>query len=134
MRLRQCLLAAIVSFVPSLASAEVIEVSNDLGGFVFLYQQRWEKLAAQKVSVRVSGRCTSACTVLLGYIPRKDICVTPNGSFGFHAATMQFATDQLWKIYPEDIRAWITQHGGLTFFNILWLQAPDVYRFVHKCG
>lgn len=133
MKVRQFLLAAILSLVPSLASAETIEVSNDLGGFVTLYQARWEKLASQNVDVRVSGRCTSACTILLGYIPRQHICVTPTGSFGFHSATMQFATDILWKVYPEDIRAWITQHGGLTFFHIMWLQAPETYHFFRKC-
>ena len=133
MRIRQFLLAAILSVVPSLASAETVEVTDDLGGFVYLYQLRWQKLAAQKVSVRISGRCTSACTILLGYIPRKDICVTPSASLGFHLATMQFATDQLWKAYPEDIRAWITAHGGLAFFQIMWLQAPEIYRFFRKC-
>jgi hypothetical protein len=133
MTVRRCLLAAILSLVPSLASAETVDVSDDLGGFVYLYQMRWEKLAAQKVSVRISGRCTSACTILLGYIPRKDICVTPTGSFGFHSATMQFATDQLWKAYPEDVRGWITQHGGLTFLQIMWMQAPETYRFFRKC-
>lgn len=133
MKVRQCLLALILTFIPTLASAETVEVSDDLGGFVFLYQARWEKLAAKNVNVRVSGRCTSACTVLVGYIPRQNICVTPTGSFGFHSATMQFATDALWKIYPEDIRNWITQHGGLTFLHIMWLQAPETYRFFRKC-
>jgi hypothetical protein len=133
MRVRQWLLAAILALVPSLASAETIDVHDDLGGFVFMYQAKWEKLAAQNVDVRVSGRCTSACTILMGYIPRKDICVTENGSFGFHLATMQFATDQLWKAYPEDIRAWITKNGGLQFIKIMWLQAPEIFHYFKKC-
>ena len=105
MKVWQRLLIVILLLVPGLASAETVEVTDDLGGFVYLYQLRCEKLAAQKATVRISGRCTSDCKILLGYIPRKDICVTPNGSLGFHLATMQFATDQLWKAYPEDIRA-----------------------------
>jgi hypothetical protein len=133
MKVRQLLLAAILAVAPSLASAETVDVHDDLGGFVFLYQARWEKLAAQNVSVRVSGRCTSACTILIGYIPRKDICVTENGSFGFHLATMQFATDQLLKAYPDDIRDWITKNGGLKFIQIMWLQAPEIFKFFHKC-
>jgi hypothetical protein len=133
MRAWQCVLAIILSVVTSAASAETVEITYDHGGFLFLYQQRWEKYAAQKVNVRVAGPCMSACTVLLGYIPRKDVCVTPQAAFGFHLATMTFATEQLWKIYPDDIRAWITQHGGLTY-KILWMQAPEIYRFVRKCG
>jgi hypothetical protein len=133
MKVWQCLLAGILSLTTSAASAETIEINNDRGGFVFVYQARWEKLAMQGVNVRISGPCLSACTILLGYIPRRDICVTPNASFGFHLATMQYATDQLWKAYPEDIRDWINQHGGLAFFQILWMQVPDIYRFFRKC-
>ncbi len=134
MRTWPFVLAVILSLVASVASAETVEISNDRGGFVFMYQMRWEKLAAQGVNVRVSGPCLSACTILLGYIPRKDICVTPNATFGFHLATMQFATEQLWKAYPQDIRAWIDRHGGLAFFQILWMQAPETYRFFRKCA
>jgi hypothetical protein len=134
MRVRQWLLAAILALVPSLASAETIDVSDDLGGLVYFYQMRWEKLAARKVNVRISGRCTSACTILMGYIPRQDICVTDHGSFGFHLATMQFATDELWKAYPDDIRAWITKNGGLKFIEIMWLQAPEIFHFFKKCS
>lgn len=133
MKVRQCLLAGILSFVTSAASAETIDINNDRGGVVFMYQARWEKLALQGVNVRVSGPCLSACTILLGYIARRDICVTPNASFGFHLATMQFATDQLWKAYPEDIRAWINRQGGLEFLTIRWMQAPEIYKYFRKC-
>jgi hypothetical protein len=133
MRLWQFLLTAILTFAPSLASAETIDVNNDRGGFVFLYQAKWEKLAQQGVNVRVSGSCLSACTILLGYIPRRDICVTPGATFGFHLATIQFATDQLWKAYPKDIRDWINKQGGLEFLTIRWMQAPETYKYFHKC-
>ena len=133
MRAWRYVLVVILSLVTSAASAETIEINNDRGGFVFVYQTRWEKLALQGVNVRVSGPCLSACTILLGYIPRRDICVTPNASFGFHLATMQSATDQLWKAYPEDIRDWINAQGGLEFFTIRWMQAPEIYKYFRKC-
>src|SRR5271155_4699295 len=121
MRVWQYLLAAILSLVASAASAETIDVNNDRGGFVFMYQDRWQKLALQHVNVRISGPCLSACTILLGYIPRRDICVTSNASLGFHAGTFPSITEQLWQIYPEDIRAWINRHGGLTY-QVIWMQ------------
>jgi hypothetical protein len=126
------LLAAIVTFFTSAASAETVEITDDRGGFVFIYVAKWQKLQAQHVDVRIAGPCLSACTVLLGYIPREDICATPNGSFGFHLATFPTVTQQLLDLYPQDFRDWLDQHGGLTF-HVLWMQAPEIFKYVRKC-
>jgi hypothetical protein len=128
---RLCIPAFLVLAAPAVR-AETVEISDDHGGFVFLYQQKWEKLAAQKANVRIAGICASACTLLTGYIPRKDICVTPNAVLGFHAGTLPFVTDILLKVYPEDIRKWIDEHGGLTW-QLIWMQRPEIYKFFHKC-
>ncbi len=132
MRVWQVALTAILIIAAPLARAETIDVSGDHGGLVFLYQQKWEKLAAQKVNIRVAGICASACTLLTGYFPRKDICVMPDAAFGFHAGTFPFVTEQLLKIYPQDIRKWIDAHGGLTF-QLIWMQRPEIYKFFRKC-
>ena len=76
--------------------------------------------------------CVSACTILVGYIPRNNICVMPNAYLGFHWATTDFHTREMWSVYPPDIRQWISQHGGLTS-QMLWLQAPSIYRYFRKC-
>jgi hypothetical protein len=125
-------LAALFAIAASAAQAETIEISDDKGGFVTLYQQKWEKLAAQKDNVRINGICASACTLLTGYFPRKDICVTPNAVLGFHAGTFPFVTDILLKVYPDDIKKWIDAHGGLTW-QLIWMQRPEIYKFFHKC-
>ena len=125
-------LAALFAIAASAAQAETIEISDDKGGFVTLYQQKWEKLAAQKDTVRINGICASACTLLTGYFPRKDICVTPNAVLGFHAGTFPFVTDILLKVYPDDIKKWIDAHGGLTW-QLIWMQRPEIYKFFHKC-
>ena len=65
--------------------------------------------------MRISGVCLSACTILLGYVPRKNICMTDKGVLGFHLATMEFATRQLMEVYPDYIKAWIAKRGGLTY-------------------
>jgi hypothetical protein len=129
---RRYILAALFTFITSAVNAETIEITDDRGGFLFLYQQKWEKLALQHPSVRITGVCLSACTVLLGYVPRSNICVTPTGVLGFHLATMEFATKQLLEAYPDDIKAWIDQHGGLTH-QVMWLQAPELFKFFRKC-
>ena len=66
--------------------AEAIDIVDNHGGRVDLYDQRWAGLAASKPQVRVTGPCKSACTVLLKHVPRGKICVTPEASFGFHQA------------------------------------------------
>jgi hypothetical protein len=128
----QVALTAILIGAAPLVRAETIDVGGDHGGFVYSYQQKWERLAAQKVNIRIVGICASACTLLTGYFPRKDICVTPDAVLGFHAGTFPFVTDTLLRIYPEDIRKWIDAHGGLTF-NLIWLQRPEIYKFFRKC-
>jgi hypothetical protein len=112
--------------------AETIDVSDSHGGSVAEYNMRWSGLAARGVNVRIVGPCQSACTVLLGHIPRSRICVTPEASFGFHLARRQDATATLWSAYPGDIRKWIDQHGGLNV-GFIWMSAPDTYRYFKKC-
>lgn len=114
------------------ARAETIDVYDNHGGSVAQYDARWAALAQRGVSVRIVGPCQSACTVLLGHIPHGRICVTPNASFGFHLAHLPQATTTLWHSYSSGIKAWINAHGGLTH-DFIWMRAPDIYRFFHKC-
>jgi hypothetical protein len=70
MKVRQWLLAAILSLGVSVARAEIVDVSDDHGGLLSAYQTEWALFAARQVDVRIVGPCVSACTVLVGYIPR----------------------------------------------------------------
>ncbi len=114
------------------ATAETIDVYDNHGGRVADYNARWAGLAARGVSVRIVGPCQSACTVLLGHIPRNRICVTPKASFGFHLARLPAATETLRRAYAPDITAWINRRGGLTN-TFIWLRTPDIYRYFKKC-
>ncbi|MEO8651053.1 MAG: hypothetical protein ABI391_02055 [Hyphomicrobiaceae bacterium] len=129
---RPLLIAALLTTLASPVTAQSIDVSDNHGGRVADYNTRWAANAARGVRVRIVGPCKSACTVLLGHIPRSRICVTPRASFGFHLAHLKTATDTLWNAYQPDIRAWINQRGGLTN-NFIWMRAPDTYRFFKKC-
>jgi hypothetical protein len=127
------LLAVILlAFGVAPALAETIDISDDHGGSVAHYAARWSALEARGVSVRIVGPCQSACTVLLGHIPRAKICVTPAASFGFHLAHLKSATDTLWAAYQPDIRAWIAAHGGLRP-DLMWMRAPDTYKYFRRC-
>jgi hypothetical protein len=124
--------AVALLFASCAARAETIDVSDSHGGRVSDYDSQWSVRAASGVYVRIVGPCQSACTVLLGHIPRSRICVTPDASLGFHLAHRQDATATLWRAYPGDIRQWINQHGGLTT-EFIWMRAPDTYRYFKKC-
>jgi hypothetical protein len=126
-------LTCLISLPPSsLIAAETIDVSDNHGGRVVEYSARWSELARQGVNVRIVGPCQSACTVLLGHIPRSRICVTPEASFGFHLAKRADATATLRRAYAADITAWINAHGGLTQ-DFIWMRAPDTFRYFRKC-
>jgi hypothetical protein len=114
------------------ALAETVNVYDNHGGSVAKYDARWAGLAARGVSVRIVGPCQSACTVLLGHIPRSRICVTPQARFGFHLAHLPSMTAVLWNAYAGDIRSWINAHGGLKH-DFIWMRAPDIYRYFHRC-
>ena len=132
MRLAALAFAVFCSALPACARAENIDVYDDHGGSVAEYDARWADLASHGASVRIVGPCQSACTVLLGHIPRSRICVTPEASFGFHLAHLDSATQTLWSAYAPDIRAWIHGHGGLTH-EFIWMRAPDTFRYFKKC-
>ena len=125
-------LIAIVLLFATAVRAETIDISDSHGGSVAEYSARWAGLARQGVNVRIVGPCQSACTVLLGHIPRSRICVTSEASFGFHLAHLATATATLRHAYASDITAWINAHGGLTR-DFIWMSAPDTYRYFHKC-
>jgi hypothetical protein len=114
------------------ARAETIDVYDDHGGIVPEYDAHWAELGSRGVNVRIVGPCQSACTVLLGHIPRDRICVTPEARFGFHLAKVPRSTAILWNSYDSDIRGWINAHGGLTS-DFIWMGAPDIYNYFKKC-
>ena len=114
------------------ARAETIDVFDNHGGSVAQYDARWAENARRGVSVRIVGPCQSACTVLLRHIPRSRICVTPEASFGFHQAKLPQATATLWSGYGADIKSWINAHGGLQK-ELVWMRAPDVFKYFKKC-
>src|SRR5262245_44401278 len=99
MSILRYLVAAFICCLAAPALAETIDVYDNHGGSAAQYHARWAALAARDVSVRIVGPCQSACTILLGHIPRSKICVTPAARFGFHLARRQDATQMLWNAY-----------------------------------
>lgn len=106
----------------SAAAPAAERILDDSGGRIGNYLDKYEALRKSGRDVAIDGTCASACTLLLGVFPHNRICVTPHAVFAFHAAwnlswtgaqTNAPATKYLWSRYPDDVRRWIIQHGGM---------------------
>lgn len=114
------LLAALVSSPASAA----FRISHDTGGQIGPYLDRLNALRSSGETVVIDGPCLSACTMLLGVIPRERICITRRAQLGFHAAwnpagngrrvVSVAGTEVLWDLYPQHIRRWLSARGGLS--------------------
>jgi len=135
------LLGTWVAFAPTLGSATV-RISEDHGGRIDQYQRRFAALRSSGERVVIDGLCSSACTLVLGAIPRQRICVTPRAVLGFHAAwvfgpsggpvTSPFHTRLLWTSYPTSVRSWISRNGGLTP-HMIYLQGHELTAMFAPC-
>jgi len=143
MRFRGLVLALAV-LVCSVASASAtMRIAEDRGGQIGQYLQAFAMVRSSGENVVVDGNCLSACTLVLGLIPRSHICATPRARFGFHAAwmpdndgrpvTSTMGTQALWNIYPGEVKRWISRHGGLSR-KMIYMQGRDLAGIVASCG
>jgi hypothetical protein len=133
---------AVASAMTTSASA-TMRIAEDRGGQIGHYLQAFAMLRSSGENVVIDGNCLSACTLVLGLIPRARICATPRARFGFHAAwmpdadgapvTSQLGTQALWNIYPTDVRRWINRNGGLSR-KMIYLQGNAMRGLVAECG
>ena len=117
------IVAIMMAMAVSPASATK-RISDDPGGQLGPYLQKLAVLRNSGEQVVIDGKCLSACTMVLGILPREQVCVTHNAVLGFHAAwnynghgrrvTSAVATQALIDIYPPPIRSWLARRGGLS--------------------
>lgn len=136
-----CLILQAALVAPSIAAGQVT-IKDDYGGNIGEYWSRFTAIRDAKEWVVVDGICSSACTMVLGIVPRDRICVTRNAQFGFHAAwrsgflgfrvTNGPATQTLWSLYPNPVRVWISRNGGLGP-DTIYLSGPELFAMYPKC-
>ena len=68
------------------SAAATVRIVSDTGGQIGPYLENLAALRASGERVVIDGPCLSACTMVLGVIPRNRICVTRRARLGFHAA------------------------------------------------
>jgi hypothetical protein len=128
--------------VISVASAfATIRLYDDRGGQIGTYVAKYQALRASGENVVIDGTCASACTMILGLVPRNRICVTPRASLAFHSAwdpmpngheASAAGTRILWANYPPDVRKWIIRHGGLRS-QMIYLRGAELAAIYPTC-
>jgi len=143
--MKACLAAVAIPLVPlmlSVSSASAaVRITDDRGGQIGQYLSKYHTLRENGDRVEIDGTCASACTMLLGVIPRNRICVTPRAVLAFHSAWTPTSEGEqissagnyyLWSNYPPDVRKWIIQHGGL-HTQIIYLRGPELAAMYSSC-
>jgi len=120
--------------------SKVIDI--DMGGTVAWYVDRYKADARAGTHFIIKRYCASACTVILGIIPRERVCVEPAAAMGFHSGYNFFefwhspATTRLMlRYYDADVRAdlvnFFNWRGNTPHTEVMWLRAGRYYRI---CG
>ena len=138
----QLFAAAIVSALTVTSPSAAVVLSGDSGGKMEEYAARFQQVRASGETVVIDGTCSSACTMVLGLVPRNRVCATANAVLGFHAAWMYdkagnriasaSGTRDLMKTYPASVRAWIARNGGLKP-EMIYLRGPALAAIVKPC-
>ena len=138
---RVALCAAMLALSVTSASATML-IAGDRGGQIGRYLQTFAQVRSSGERVVIDGNCLSACTLVLGLVPRSRVCATSRARFGFHAAwmpdsdghpvTSPMGTQALWNIYPSNVRHWISRNGGLSR-KMIYLQGRDLDGIVASC-
>ena len=134
--------AAAMLLTMNVASAlATVKISDDRGGQIGDYLAKYHALRENGERVMIDGTCASACTMLLGVIPRNRICVTPRAVLAFHSAWTPTSEGEqissagnyyLWSNYPPAVRKWIIQHGGL-HSRIIYLSGAELTAMYPRC-
>jgi hypothetical protein len=125
----------------SSASAQ-FRIAEDRGGQIGPYLQQFAMVRDSGSRVVIDGSCLSACTLVLGTVPKDRICVTSRANLGFHAAWnmapsgrtvySEEGTRLLWEMYPTQVRNWINRKGGLTP-RMIYLRGKELASMYAPC-
>jgi hypothetical protein len=117
-------------------------MTSDPGGQIGPYMATFDALRNSGQSVIIDGPYLSACTMVLGVIPRDRLCVTPRVRLGFRAAwrlneagrqvTSPDGTELLMSAYPQPVRDWIARRGGLSP-HLMYLTGNELASMYPVC-
>jgi hypothetical protein len=136
------LFVAVIVLAEVGASDAAVRIREDRGGRIGAYVDKYKGLRSSGETVIIDGYCVSACTIVLGSVPRDKICVTSRAKLGFHAAwnpgakgrqiADPEATQNLYSMYPFEVRRWIDQRGGLSP-HMIFLSGRELAAMYRPC-
>ena len=142
MRLAAVLFGAAMAALTVSVAQSAVRIKEDPGGQIGPYLESLVALRDSGERVILDGPCLSACTMIVGVIPPERLCATPRARLGFHAAwhpgengrqvTSKAATKLLMDIYPERVRHWIKERGGLSP-RMIYLSGRELASVVQTC-
>jgi len=142
MKFATALIVGVLMLAAMNSSHAAIRIADDPGGKIGTYIDRYQGLRSSGETVIIDGLCASACTMVLGAVPRERICVTSQAVLGFHAAwdsgangravTNPGATRMLYSIYPSSVRRWIAARGGLKP-QMIFLRGKQLMGMYRPC-
>lgn len=129
--------AALICACAAPVQAQVLVVSNDMGGSVQSRLQTIAALRSTSTRVEIRGQCASSCTMFLG-LP--NACVDPNSRLGFHGPQSQYygislPPDQFeyWSQvmasnYPGPIANWFMADARRTTMGLVTISGREAIR------
>jgi hypothetical protein len=133
------------SLLLATAAQADVRITRDTGGYIETYKAKYEQIRDRGGRVVIDGVCNSACTMVLGIVPRNRICVTPRASLGFHKAyydqdytfgikvTSVEETSELMAYYPSEVKDWLKRRGGLTDEMKRLKNGAELWKIANPC-
>lgn len=129
-------------------------IRDDNGGVIVEYVEKYSNLRDSGEKVIVDGDCISACTLMLGLLPKQQVCATKKAAFGFHSASLRIElqpghpkylharemSSLIWNLYPYPVRVrlkqlgWNGDHPEIPHPNLVFMRGKNLYKFVRKCN
>lgn len=117
----------------TIAHADII-IGDDPGGRINTYAQKYDEIRHSGERVILTGRCLSACTIVL-WLPPEQVCAMPGAVLGFHSVSDNNTGESISRaadaavagaFYPPKIFKWFMR-GPLTQ-KLRYLKADHVVR------
>jgi hypothetical protein len=136
------MLSTVVMVLATSEASALTRIQDDPGGRIGQYVETFAAIRDSGERVMIDGACLSACTIVLGLVPRDRICVTDRALLGFHAAWMPgpqgrpvrsaIGTQTLWEVYPQHVRKWLVSKGGLKK-KMIFLRGRELSAMYPEC-
>lgn len=136
------LFVALAIVVGADASRADVRIADNTGGRIKQFVEDFATIRDRGERVIIDGACLSACTMVLGLVPRDRICVTERAVLGFHQAWMPgphgqpipspIGTQTLWEIYPTNVKKWLNRKGGLQK-KMIFLRGHELTALYQEC-